>query len=103
MAKPIVYFALLKDYQMDSQQQKNRNKQKDEKLRALQTSAAETIIQGAVASGMKIKSAMSEDKIELEFTQNNDKKITIYVRYEDFAAGGNRIVSLVKTLDQRNK
>ena len=52
---------------------------------------------------MRIKSAMSEDKIELEFTQNNDKKITIYVRYEDFGAGGNRIVSLVKTLDQRNK
>lgn len=88
---------------MDTQQQKIRNKQKDEKLRALQTSAAETIIQGAVASGMRIKSAMSEDKIELEFTQSNDKKVTIYVRYEDFATGGNRIVSLVKALDRRNK
>lgn len=88
---------------METQQQKKRNKQKDEKLRALQTSAAETIIRGAVASGMKIKSEMSEDKIELEFTQSNDKKVTIYVRYEDFWAGGNRIVSLVKTLEQRNQ
>lgn len=88
---------------METQQQKKRNKQKDEKLRALQTSAAETIIQGAVASGMRIKSAMSEDKIELEFTQSNDKIVTIYVRYEDFATGGNRIVSLVKALDRRNK
>lgn len=88
---------------MGTQQQNNRKKLIDEKLRALQISAAETIIQGAIASGMKIKSAFSEDKIELEFTQSNDKIVTIYVRYEDFGSGGNRIVSLVKALDQRNK
>lgn len=88
---------------MDSQQTKSRKQQKDEKLRALQTSAAETIIVNATASGMQIKTAFGEDKIELEFTQNDDKKVTIYVRYEDFCTGGNRIVSLVKTLEQRNK
>lgn len=88
---------------MEKQEVSSKKKLKDEKLRALQLSAADTIIRNATESGMKLKSAYGEDKIELEFTQSSGKKITIYARYEDFATGGNRIVSLVGRLDGNNR
>jgi len=83
----------------------NQTKQtlKEEKLKSLQQTAAEAIIKSATDSGMALKAAFAEERIELEFTQSDNKKITLYVRYEDFSKGGYKLISLVKTLDQRNK
>jgi len=81
----------------------NKQKLKDEKLASLQKTASEAIIKSAIDSGMELKAAFADEKIELEFTQDNKKKITLYVRYEDFSTGGYKLISLVKTLEQRNK
>lgn len=88
---------------MEKQEVSSKKKLKEDKLRALQLSAVDTIIRNATSSGMKLKSAYGEEQIELEFTQSSGKKITIYARYEDFATGGNRIVSLVGRLDEKSR
>lgn len=76
-----------------------RESRKDEKLKNLRISAAEAIIAKAVEDGMKIRAVYADKRIELEFTQGNGKKITVYVRYEDFSTGGCQLISLVQRLD----
>lgn len=76
---------------------------KEEKLKSLQKTVAEAIINSATDSGMVLKAAFADEKIELEFTQSDNKQIKLYVKYEDFSTGGYKLISLVKTLEQRNK
>lgn len=83
---------------MQNKEDKKLDKLKDEKLRSMHISASDALIQAAAESGMKIKAEYAEQRIELAIELNNGKQIIIHVNYEDFATGGEKIITIVKAL-----
>ena len=79
-----------------------RESLKNDRLRQMYLSATEAAIRQALKDGVNVRAVYADERIELEFTQSNGKKIMIYVRYEDFAEGNQRIFQFVETLGRRN-
>lgn len=87
---------------MKQQLQKKLQKQalKDEKIRQMEISGAETVIQGLVEQGFNVKGEFLENRVSLTFTLNSGKAITLQVDYTSLTTGYENITKLIMQLDK---
>ena len=87
---------------MKQQLQKKIQKQalKDEKLRQMEISGAETVIQSLTEEGFNVKGEFLENRVSLTFTLNSRKAITLQVDYTSLTTGYENITKLIMQLDK---
>ena len=73
---------------------------KDEKLRQMEISGAEAVVQSLTEEGFKVKSEFGENRVSLEFTLSSGKIISLQVDYTSITTGRDNIVKLIKQLDR---
>lgn len=87
---------------MKQQLQKKIQKQalKDEKIRQMEISGAETVIQSLTEEGFSVKGEFLENRVSLAFTLNSGKVITLQVDYTSLTTGYENITKLIMQLDK---
>lgn len=87
---------------MKQQLQKKIQKQalKDEKIRQMEISGAETVIQSLTEEGFNVKGEFLENRVSLTFTLNSGKAITLQVDYTSLTTGYKNITKLIMQLDK---
>ena len=87
---------------MKQQLQKIIQKQalKDEKIRQMEISGAETVIQSLTEEGFNVKGEFLENRVSLTFTLNSGKAITLQVDYTSLTTGYENITKLIMQLDK---
>lgn len=87
---------------MKQQLQKKIQKQalKDEKIRQMEISGAETVIQSLTEEGFNVKGEFLENRVSLAFTLNSGKAITLQVDYTSLTTGYENITKLIMQLDK---
>jgi len=87
---------------MKQQLQKKIQKQalKDEKIRQMEISGAETVIQSLTEEGFNVKGEFLENRVSLTFTLNSGKAITLQVDYTSLTTGYENITKLIMQLDK---
>lgn len=87
---------------MKQQLQKKIQKQalKDEKIRQMEISGAETVIQSLTEEGFNVKGEFLENRVSLTFTLNSGKAITFQVDYTSLTTGYENITKLIMQLDK---
>ncbi len=87
---------------MKKQLQKKIQKQalKDEKIRQMEISGAETVIQSLTEEGFNVKGEFLENRVSLTFTLNSGKAITLQVDYPSLTTGYENITKLIMQLDK---
>ena len=87
---------------MKQQLQKKIQKQalKDEKIRQMEISGAETVIQSLTEDGFNVKGEFLENRVSLTFTLNSGKAITLQVDYTSLTTGYENITKLIMQLDK---
>ena len=87
---------------MKQQLQKKIQKQalKDEKIRQMEISGAETVIQSLTEEGFNVKGEFLENRVSLTFTLNSGKAITLQVDYTSLTTGYESITKLIMQLDK---
>ena len=87
---------------MKQQLQKKIQKQalKDEKIRQMEISGAETVIQSLTEAGFNVKGEFLENRVSLTFTLNSGKTITLQVDYTSLTTGYENITKLIMQLDK---
>lgn len=87
---------------MKQQLQKKIQKQalKDEKIRQMEISGAETVIQSLTEEGFNVKGEFLENRVSLTFTLNSGKTITLQVDYTSLTTGYKNITKLIMQLDK---
>lgn len=87
---------------MKQQLQKKIQKQalKDEKIRQMEISGAETVIQSLTEEGFNVKGEFLENRVSLTFTLNSGKAITLQVDYTSLTSGYENITKLIMQLDK---
>lgn len=87
---------------MKQQLQKKIQKQalKDEKIRQMEISGAETVIQSLTEAGFNVKGEFLENRVSLTFTLNSGKAITLQVDYTSLTTGYENITKLIMQLDK---
>lgn len=87
---------------MKQQLQKKIQKQalKDEKIRQMEISGAETVIQSLTEEGFNVKGEFLENRVSLSFTLNSGKTITLQVDYTSLTTGYKNITKLIMQLDK---
>ena len=87
---------------MKQQLQKKIQKQalKDEKIRQMEISGAETVIQSLTEAGFNVKGEFLENRVSLTFILNSGKAITLQVDYTSLTTGYENITKLIMQLDK---
>ena len=73
---------------------------KDEKIRQMEISGAETVIQSLTEEGFNVKGEFLENRVSLTFTLNSGKAITLQVDYTSLTTGYENITKLIMQLDK---
>lgn len=73
---------------------------KDEKIRQMEVSGAETVIQSLTERGFSVKGEFLENRVSLAFTLSNGKIITLQVDYTSLTIGYENIIKLITQLDK---
>ncbi len=73
---------------------------KDEKIRQLEISGAESVVQDLVNQGFKVESEYLENRVALYFILDSGKKVAIQVDYTSLVNGHDSIVKLIKQLNK---
>ena len=87
---------------MKKQLQQKIQKQtlKDEKLRQMEISGAEAVLQSLTDEGFNVKGEFGEHRVSLEFTLSSGKIISLQVDYTSITTGRDNIVKLIRQLDR---
>lgn len=87
---------------MKQQLQKKIQKQalKDEKIRQMEISGAETVIQSLTEQGFNVKGEFLENRVALDFTLSSCKVVSLQVDYASLTTGHDNIVKLIMQLDK---
>ncbi len=87
---------------MKKQLQKKLQKQslKDERLRQMEISAAETLVGNLSEQGFTVKGEFLENRVSLAFTLKSGKVVTLRVDYTSLTTGHDNIVKLITQLDR---
>ena len=72
---------------------------KDEKIRQMQISGAEAVIQGFLEQGFKVSSEFGDERVQMRITLHNGKTITIHTPYEGLTEGPG-VLSFIQKLDR---
>lgn len=72
---------------------------KDEKIRQMQISGAETVIQGFLDQGFKVSSEFGDERVQMRITLHNGKTITIHTPYESLTEGPG-VLAFIQKLDR---
>lgn len=73
---------------------------KDEKIRQMEVSGAEAVIQSLTEQGFNVKGEFLENRVSLTFTLNSGKAITLQVDYPSLTTGYENITKLIMQLDK---
>ena len=73
---------------------------KDEKIRQMEVSGAEAVIQSLTERGFSVKGEFLENRVSLAFTLSNGKVITLQVDYTSLTIGYENIIKLITQLDK---
>lgn len=73
---------------------------KDEKIRQMEVSGAEAVIQSLTEQGFNVKGEFLENRVSLAFTLSNGKVITLQVDYTSLTIGYENIIKLITQLDK---
>lgn len=73
---------------------------KGEKIRQMEISGAEAVIQSLTEQGFNVKGEFLENRVSLAFTLNNGKVITLQVDYTSLTTGYENITKLIMQLDK---
>ncbi len=73
---------------------------KDEKIRQMEVSGAEAVIQSLTEQGFSVKGEFLENRVSLAFTLSNGKVITLQVDYTSLTIGYENIIKLITQLDK---
>ena len=73
---------------------------KDEKIRQMEVSGAEAVIQSLTEQGFSVKGEFLENRVSLAFTLSNGKIITLQVDYTSLTIGYENIIKLITHLDK---
>lgn len=73
---------------------------KDEKIRQMEVSGAEAVIQSLTERGFSVKGEFLENRVSLAFTLSNGKIITLQVDYTSLTIGYENIIKLITQLDK---
>ncbi len=73
---------------------------KDEKIRQMEVSGAEAVIQSLTEQGFSVKGEFLENRVSLAFTLSNGKIITLQVDYTSLTIGYENIIKLITQLDK---
>lgn len=73
---------------------------KDEKIRQMEVSGAEAVIQSLTEQGFNVKGEFLENRVSLTFTLNSGKAITLQVDYTSLTTGYENITKLIMQLDK---
>lgn len=73
---------------------------KDEKIRQLEISGAESVVQDLVNQGFKVESEYLENRVALYFILDSGKTVAIQVDYTSLVNGHDNIVKLIKQLNK---
>lgn len=73
---------------------------KDEKIRQMEISGAEAVIQSFSEQGFNVKGEFLENRMSLAFTLNSGKVITLQVDYTSLTTGYENITKLIMQLDK---
>lgn len=80
----------------DSQQEKL----KEEKIRQMQISGAEAVIEAFRKQGLKIESAYAEERVELRITLHRGKTVRLHIPYASLTEGSVNVFDLIRKLDR---
>lgn len=72
---------------------------KDEKIRQMQISGAEAVIQGFLEQGFKVSSEFGDERVQMRITLHNGKTITIHTPYESLTEGPG-VLAFIQKLDR---
>ena len=72
----------------------------DEKIRQMEVSGAEAVIQSLTEQGFSVKGEFLENRVSLAFTLSNGKIITLHVDYTSLTIGYENIIKLITQLDK---
>ena len=81
-------------------QNTQQQKLKDEKIRQMQLSGAEAIIQSFRDQGFKIKSAFNEERVEMRLTLHSGKTIQLHTSYASLTENTPSVLDLIQKLDR---
>lgn len=73
---------------------------KDEKIRQMEVSGAEAVIQSLTEQGFSVKGEFLENRVSLAFSLSNGKIITLQVDYTSLTIGYENIIKLITQLDK---
>lgn len=73
---------------------------KDEKIRQMEVSGAEAVIQSLTEQGFSVKGEFLENRVSLAFTLSNGKVITLQVDYTSLTICYENIIKLITQLDK---
>ena len=87
---------------MKKQLQQKIQKQtlKDEKLRQMEISGAEAVVQSLTDEGFNVKGEFGENRVSLDFTLSSGKIISLQVDYTSITTSRDNIVKLIRQLDR---
>lgn len=87
---------------MKKQLQQKLQKQtlKDEKIRQMEISGAEAVIQSLTEQGFNLKGELLENRVSLDFTLRSGKVVSLQVDYTSLTTGHDNIVKLITQLDK---
>ena len=73
---------------------------KDEKIRQMQISGAEAIIQSFQEQGYRIQSAFNEERVEMRLTLHSGKTIQLHTSYASLTENTPGVLDLIQKLDR---
>lgn len=73
---------------------------KGEKIRQMEISGAEAVIQSLTEQGFNVKGGFLENRVSLAFTLNSGEVITLQVDYTSLTTGYENITKLIMQLDK---
>ena len=82
----------------DTQQQKL----KDEKIRQMQISGAEAVIQSFLEQGLKIESAFEEERVEMRLTLHSGKTVRLHTSYASLTECAANVLDLIQKVRLEN-
>ncbi len=73
---------------------------KDEKIRQMEVSGAEVVIQSLTEQGFNVKGEFLENRVALDFTLSSGKVVFLQVDYTSLTTGYENITKLITQLDR---
>lgn len=73
---------------------------KDEKIRQMEVSGAEAVIQSLTEQGFSVKGEFLENRVALDFTLSSGKVVSLQVDYTSLTTGYENITKLITQLDR---